>query len=179
MLGAEQVTSHYLNQYDSRSLMLCGVAKSQCVKNWSLTISCRTENWYHIEQFESFFSRHPKYGTGDNAQHYNDVIMGAVASQVTSVSIVCSAVVSGADQRKHQSSASLTFVKGIHRSPVNSPHTGPVTRKMFPLHDVIMDIQYTSMLVCYPFLWYVQLFIAWVWNNCQVIYTIIFNIVGK
>ena len=40
--------------------------------------------------------------------------------------------------KKHQSSASLGFVRGIHRSPVNSPHKGPVTRKMFPFDDVIM-----------------------------------------
>ena len=43
-----------------------------------------------------------------------------------------------ADQRKHQSSASLAFVQGIHRGPVNSPHKWPVTRKMFPFDDVIM-----------------------------------------
>ena len=49
-------------------------------------------------------------------------------------SIVCS----GADQRKHQSSAPLALVRGIHLSPVNSPHKGPVTRKMFPFDDVIM-----------------------------------------
>ena len=53
-------------------------------------------------------------------------------------SIVCSTVDSGADQRKHQSSASLAFVRGTHRSPVNSPHKGPVTRKMFPFDDVII-----------------------------------------
>ena len=53
-------------------------------------------------------------------------------------SIVCSAVCSGADRRKHQRSASLAFVRGIHRWPVNSPHKGPVTRKMFPFDDVIM-----------------------------------------
>ena len=70
--------------------------------------------------------------------HYSDVIMGAMASQITGVSIVYSTVCSGADQRKHQSSASLAFVRGIHRSPQNSPHKGPVTRKMFPFHDVIM-----------------------------------------
>ena len=40
--------------------------------------------------------------------------------------------------RKHQSSASLASVRGIHRSSVNSPHKGPVTRKMFPSDDVIM-----------------------------------------
>ena len=43
-----------------------------------------------------------------------------------------------ADQRKHQSSASLAFVWGIHRRPVNSPHKWPVTRKMFAFDDVIM-----------------------------------------
>ena len=70
--------------------------------------------------------------------HYSDVIMSTMASQITGVSIVSSTVVSGADQRKHQSSASLAFVWGIHRWPVNSPHKGPVTRKMFPFDDVIM-----------------------------------------
>ena len=70
--------------------------------------------------------------------HYNDVIMSAMASQVTSFTIVYSTVYSGADQRKHQSSASLAFVRGIHRWPVNSPHKGPVTRKIFPFDDVII-----------------------------------------
>ena len=64
--------------------------------------------------------------------------MSAMASQITSVSIVCSTVSAGADQRNHQSSASLAFVRGIHRWPVNPPHKWPVTRKMFPLDDVIM-----------------------------------------
>ena len=45
---------------------------------------------------------------------------------------------SGEDERKHQSSAFLAFVRGIHRGPVNSPHKWPVTRKMFPFDDVIM-----------------------------------------
>ena len=70
--------------------------------------------------------------------HYNDVIMGTMASHVTSLTIVYTTVNSGADQRKHQSSASLAFVWGIHWWPVNSPHKGPVTRKMFPFDDVIM-----------------------------------------
>ena len=47
--------------------------------------------------------------------HCNDVIMSAMASQITSVSTVCATICSGADQRKYQSSASLTFVRGIHR----------------------------------------------------------------
>ena len=77
--------------------------------------------------------------------HYCDVIMGAMASQNTSLRIVYSTVHSGADQRKHQSSASLAFVRGIHRSPVNSPPTWPVTRKMFPFDDVIMGRPWASV----------------------------------
>ena len=65
--------------------------------------------------------------------------MGANASQIASVTIVYSIVYSGVDQRKHQSSASLAFVGGIRRGPVNSPHKWPVTRKMLPFDDVIMD----------------------------------------
>ena len=64
--------------------------------------------------------------------------MGKIASQITSLTSVYSTVYSGVDQSKHQSSASLTFVWGIHRGPVNSPHKWPVTRKMFPFDDVIM-----------------------------------------
>ena len=70
--------------------------------------------------------------------HYNDVIMGTIAPQITSLTIVYSTVYSGADQSKHQSSASLAFVCGIHRGPVNSPHKWPVTRKKLPFDDVIM-----------------------------------------
>ena len=56
-----------------------------------------------------------------------------MASQITGVSIVCSSVSSGADKRKHQSSASLAFVWGIHRWPVNSPHKGQLRGKCFHL----------------------------------------------
>ena len=76
--------------------------------------------------------------TAHTSRHYSDVIMGSIASQITSLTIVYSAVYSDADQRKHQSSASLSFVRGIHRGHVNSPHKWPVTRKMFPFDDVIM-----------------------------------------
>ena len=74
--------------------------------------------------------------------HYSDVKMGTIASQITGLTIVYSTVYSDADHRKHQSSASVAFV----RSPVNSPHKLPVTRKMFPFDDVIM--------VCMMMLWH-------------------------
>ena len=78
--------------------------------------------------------------------HYNDVTMSLMASQITSLTIVYSTVYSGADQRKHQSSASLAFVcAGNSPEPVNSSHKWPVTRKMFPFDDVIMSSGYWSL----------------------------------
>ena len=75
--------------------------------------------------------------------------MGAIASQITSLTIVYSTAYSGADQIKHQSSALLAFVWGIHRWPVNSPHKCPVPRKMFPFEDVIMG---RSQVLCAYFM---------------------------
>ena len=69
--------------------------------------------------------------------------MGAMAYQITSLTIVYSTVYSGTDKRKHQSSASLAFVWGIHRWPVNSQWL--VTRKMFPFDDVIMALSRDDM----------------------------------
>ena len=62
--------------------------------------------------------------------HYNNVIMSAMASQITDISIVCLTGCSGADQGKHQSSASLVFIRGTQRRPVDSPHKGSIMRKM-------------------------------------------------
>ena len=73
--------------------------------------------------------------------------MSVMVFQITSVSVVYLSVCSGADQRKHGSSASLDFVRGIHRWPVNSPQKGQVTRKMFPFDDVIMRCQMTIMML--------------------------------
>ena len=83
----------------------------------------------------------PKVQLCSVPRQYNDVIMGVLASQMTSLTIVYSTVYWDADQRKHQRSASLPFVWGIHRSPVNSPHKWLVTRKMFPFDDIIMEIR--------------------------------------
>ena len=76
--------------------------------------------------------------SGNPEGHYGDVIKSAVASQITSLAIVYLTVFSKRRSKKHQSSASLAFVRGIHRSPANSPRKEPVTRKMFPFDDVIM-----------------------------------------
>ena len=91
--------------------------------------------------------------------HCNDVIMSTIASLITSLTIVYSTVYSDADQRKHQSSASLAFVRGNHLGPVNSPHKWPVTRKMFPFDDVVMICPIikclTVLRVFFYFVWFV------------------------
>ena len=71
--------------------------------------------------------------------HYIDVIMGTMASQITRLTIVYWTVYSSAHQRKYQRSASLAFVRGIHRWPVNSPHKWQITLKMFPFDYGIME----------------------------------------
>ena len=83
--------------------------------------------------------------------HYRDVIIGAMASQVTSLAIVYSTVYSD----KHQSPASLILVCGIHRWSVNSPHKGLVKRQMFSFDDVTMAkwenvIQSSLIYICFP-----------------------------
>ena len=102
----------------------------------------------------------PGNGTGNNDSqtfhtrlffHYSDAIMDAMASRFPSLTIVYSTVYSGTDQRKHQSSASLAFMRGFHRWPVNSPHKGPVTRKIFPFDDVIMLARLHSLSIWYRF----------------------------
>ena len=67
--------------------------------------------------------------------HYNDVIMSAIASLITSFTIVYSTVYSDADQKKLRVTG---LCVGKSPGPVNSPHKWPVTRKMFRFDDVIM-----------------------------------------
>ena len=74
-----------------------------------------------------------------NTYHYSDVIMSILASQITGDSTVCFTVWLDQHQRKHQSPRYWSFVKGIHRRMVGSPHKGTVTRRPFPFDDVIMQ----------------------------------------
>ena len=96
-------------------------------------------NWVHVKSLSPctvpIWFHHGHLYTNNQ---YCDVKMGAIPSQITSLTIVYSTVYSDADQRKHQSSAALAFVRGIHRGPVNFLHKWPVTRKIFPFGDVIM-----------------------------------------
>ena len=118
--------------------MHCGIKRADTLYRKSVTkIYVRLKgtkryifcNLQHMHYFDAWCS-----------WHYNDVTMSHIATQITSLTIVYSTVYSVADQRRNQSSAPLAFVRGIHRGPVNSPHKGPVTRKMFPFDDVIMAV---------------------------------------
>ena len=107
------------------------------IKIWKALIHC-TRFSMNVNTYFERNNSNPSNGCILLITHYRDVIMGTIASQITSLTIVCSTAYSDTDQRQHQSSASLAFVRGIHMGPVNSPHKGPVTRKMFPFDDVIM-----------------------------------------
>ena len=106
--------------------------------SWDLYIEHWIRTQYHFTRLPSNdtnirFVIHDNYLIFFNIKHQNEVIMGAMASQITSVSIVYSTVYSGVNERKHQSSASLSFVRGIHWWRVNSPHKGSVMRKYYHL----------------------------------------------
>ena len=120
-------------------------------------IKCISSGWgdYYLEIWANNYAcskRNNKYISSNNYQtdyalrswqvfclfyiHYSDVIMVTMGSQITSLTVVYSTVYSGADQIKYQSSASLYFVRGIHRWPLK----WPVTPKIFPFDDVIMSL---------------------------------------
>ena len=73
--------------------------------------------------------------------------MGTIASQITSITIVYSIVYSNADQRKHQSSASLDFVRWIHRGPVNSRTNGQLRGKCFHLMTSSCAIRSSALVI--------------------------------
>ena len=109
--------------------------QAQFLRNWPVRANSAHTAWAIFSNPAPHTSSSQK--SMGSLFHYSDIIMNATASQITSLTIIYSTVYSGEDQRKYQSSASLAFVWGIHRWPVNSPHKGPVTRKMFPFDDVI------------------------------------------
>ena len=102
------------------------------------TCSNRQLGWNSHVCTQYHFYQHYNYQIRVGVNHNSDVIMSVMASQLSSLMVVYLTVYSGTDQRKHQSFASLAFVWGLHWGLVNSPHKGPVTRKMFPFDDVIM-----------------------------------------
>ena len=133
MLNNKQQANTWTNVDQDKSV---NKASSCCTVTWPLRrhSSNRHRKWKVFGMF-----LHGNQWPVTSFTHYSDIILGVMASQITSLTIVYSAVHSGADQRKHQSSASLAFVRGIHRWPVNSLHKGPVTRKMFPFDDIMLQ----------------------------------------
>ena len=140
-----------------RPLWLFAVKSTRYTSNSLQLRSCNQFGMHSIQQIsstmrqltadlkltrETLYAAHSQYITVFFISHfhYNDIIMSAMASQITGVSSVYSTVCSGTDQREYQSSASLAFVRGIPRWPVNPSHKGPVMRKFFPFDDVIVSL---------------------------------------
>ena len=149
-------------------------SRVSCIKCWMMCINMHLSVSYHhviccydmvpswIEIIDSDWKWYEiTHNTGKRCglrlrtHHYDDVIMTMLASQITSLTVVYSIVYSDVNQRKHQSSASLAFVREIHRGTVNFPHKWPVTRKMFPFDDVIMTNTYDhgKTYNAYPWFW--------------------------
>ena len=82
--------------------------KFKCSQIWELVSVFEAQPW-------AISGGGPPSGAVRAMFHYGDVIMSTMASQITSVSIVCLTICSCPDQRNHQSSTSLAFVRGIHR----------------------------------------------------------------
>ena len=121
----KNITTRFTFSLESKLSLISFFASHVYLKNSDIKLFC----WCIMPVRKSYISH----------IHYSDVIMSTMASQITSHTSVYSTVCSDADQRKHQNSASLAFVRGIYLWPVNSPHKGPVTRKRFPFDDVIMS----------------------------------------
>ena len=142
----DPIMSRFCTCYDY-SVVMMGI---ELWADWTIRIGIRAKPELEQKQISQDFSYELMNSLyemcpcwmEDLPSHYTDIIMSAMASQITSLTIVYSTVYSRADQRKHQSSASLAFVWGIHRWPVNSPHKWPVTWKMFPFDGVIMCVKY-------------------------------------
>ena len=126
MLGAVWWNT-IVTQHGSDKGPVCQTLNSQ---KYSLSRSCSTSHCY--------------FGEENVRLHYSDVIMSTMASQITNVWIVYSTICSGADQRKHQNSASLAF-EGYSPVAGEFPHKGSVMRKMFPFNDVTMSVYEISL----------------------------------
>ena len=124
---------------------MCLIMACQIANRWLWTMHCKKKSIHGFKHH-----RHKDVMTTNDApwlmstccwlvQCYDsDVIMNAMVSHITSVSMVCSTVCSGTDQRKHQSSASLAFMRGIHWWPVDSPHKGPVNQSINQSNPVLL-----------------------------------------
>ena len=146
ILNFRSAAVHLFNHYLQNSIC-CAIYEHSChpLIHWpqedvSVIQMCnfQTQFMYAPTSLQFLENNPEKNAIGFHELHYNDIIMNTMASEITNITIVYSTTYSGVDQRKHQSSASLAFVCGIHRWPTNSRHKGPMMQKMFPFDDVIM-----------------------------------------
>ena len=127
--------------------VICQISRSHWPKNRSFWPELSVSELYHQFKLTDGYAMMHKSWSGikemslfgvpisikatevlvDQSFRYNDVIMSAMGSQITTSGFFIQPF-----------TASLAFLRWIHRSPVNSPHKGPVTRKMFPFDDAIM-----------------------------------------
>ena len=146
--------SHYKNVSTSKTWIIHLYGMLQ-----SVVMVCITQHRNHLSTLWNLYISHILHCNDSiemlfqcTSDHYRYIIMGVVASQITSLTIVYSTVYWGADQRKHQSSASLAFVRVMW--PVNSPHKWPITPNMFPFDDVIIcfhDIMFDKLSIILVF----------------------------
>ena len=119
-------------------IRVCGNYVQATSPNGTNTAHCSSPSTRSLASLLYIFIDHDLF----KDVHYNDAIMDAMASQITSLTIVYSSVYSSGDQRIHQSSELLAFVRWIHRWAVNSPHKWPVTRSF----DVFFDLRLNTRL---------------------------------
>ena len=106
-------------------------------------------HWNVLRQYRIHIGSYNQFSTWifeilETRLHYSDVTMSAMASHITGVSMVCSAVVQ-LQIKENIQAPPLAFLRRIHWSPVDSPHKGPVRRKTFPFDDVIMSYIVSSI----------------------------------
>ena len=100
-------SEHILWNFNQNTTLILQEDEFEKVVSASVNIHPWTSYLTSWSSFRVFTLRFP-----GSDKHYNDVIIGAMASQITSLTIVYSTVYSGADQRRHQSSALLAFWGG-------------------------------------------------------------------
>ena len=116
------------------SIILCNILTPFMLE--TITNSTGLSWYYPVEQHSIRIIYVIVLNPSDTA-HYNDVIMGAMASHQR-LDCLLKSLFRSIYKRHHQSSASLGFVRRIHRWPVNTPYNGPVTRRTFPFDDIII-----------------------------------------
>ena len=138
MAWCRQATCHYLSQCWPRSMLPFGVTRPQWVKDQYPLVMINSE--LSISD-STVLSIDAPVWLAILHKHYNDVIMGAMASQITSLPIVYSTVYSFRRRSKKKSKLCVTGLCAWNSPwPVNSPHKWAIMRKMFPFDDVIMRL---------------------------------------